>query len=254
MQIESNRGAGQDYDFEGIVALSNCSGSLIQLEGAPDSDFALILTNGHCYEGGFSRPGTFVYGRPSQRNFSLLDSSANRVGRVTAQVVVYSTMTDTDMTIYRLRETYEQIKSKYGIRPLTLSSKRPQERTPMQVISGYWLRGYACSVETFVHQLREDAWTFSDSIRYSQPGCDTIGGTSGSPILATGTREVIGVNNTGNESGERCTMNNPCEVDEAGQVTFQKGTSYGQQTYWVYSCLNSSREIDLSIPGCLLPH
>ncbi len=35
------------YDFEGIVALSNCSGSLIRLENSKDSDKAMVLTNGH---------------------------------------------------------------------------------------------------------------------------------------------------------------------------------------------------------------
>ncbi|MBL7669183.1 MAG: trypsin-like peptidase domain-containing protein [Bdellovibrionaceae bacterium] len=245
---------GQGYDFEGIVALSNCSGSLIQLEGASDSDFGLILTNGHCYEGGFTRPGSYVFGVPSRRTFTLLNSAAKSVGRVTARVVVYSTMTNTDMTIYQLRETYSEIKTKFGIRPLTLSSQHPSQTTPMEVVSGYWLRGYSCEIEAFISQLREEDWFFSDSIRYTRPGCETIGGTSGSPIVAAGTKTVIGVNNTGNESGERCTMNNPCEIDQNGEVTSNKGYSYGQQTYWVYSCLNKSKEIDLTIPGCLLPH
>jgi hypothetical protein len=35
------------YDFEGIVALSNCSGALIRLEQSNDNDKGLILTNGH---------------------------------------------------------------------------------------------------------------------------------------------------------------------------------------------------------------
>jgi V8-like Glu-specific endopeptidase len=245
---------GQDYDFEGIVALSNCSGSLFKLEGAPDSDFGLILTNGHCYEGGFSRPGSYVFGAPSRRTFTLLNSKASSVGRVTARVVVYSTMTNTDMTIYQLRETYSEILTKYGIRPLTLSSQHPSEATPMQVVSGYWLRGYSCQVEAFINQLREDEWSFSDSLRYSRPGCETIGGTSGSPIIAAGTKTIIGVNNTGNESGGKCTMNNPCEVDQNGQITYNKGYSYGQQTFWIYSCLNKSHELDLTVNGCLLPH
>src|SRR5689334_19346351 len=38
-----------NYDFEGIVGLSDCSGSLVQLENAADTDRGMILTNGHCY-------------------------------------------------------------------------------------------------------------------------------------------------------------------------------------------------------------
>jgi V8-like Glu-specific endopeptidase len=135
-----------------------------------------------------------------------------------------------------------------------LASKHPALTEPIQVISGYWSRGYACAIEAFVPQLKEDRWTSEDSIRYSRPGCETIGGTSGSPIIQASNRSVIGVNNTGNEDGEKCTMNNPCEVDGNGNITFQQGYSYGQETYWVYSCLNQYNELDLGVASCLLPH
>src|SRR5437868_2557331 len=73
-----------NYDFEGIVALSNCSGSLIRLENSKDSDTAMILTNGHCYERGMPRPGVFYVNQPSSRSFTLLNSSAKSVGQLTA--------------------------------------------------------------------------------------------------------------------------------------------------------------------------
>lgn len=243
-----------NYDFEGIVALNNCSGSLIQLENGKDSDQALILTNGHCVEGGFIPPGKFLYGKASTRRFKLLDPGAKSAGVVTATQIVYATMTKTDLTVYKLSETYADIRTKYGIRPLMLSSRHASAQAPIEVISGYWQRGYTCGIEMFVTNLKEDKWTWDDSIRYSRPGCETIGGTSGSPVLAAGTRTVIGINNTGNESGEKCTLNNPCEIDEKGNVTYQRGFSYGQQTTWIYSCLNQNNEIDLAVRGCLLPH
>ena len=102
------------------------------------------------------------------------------------------------------------------------------------------------------YTLREGSWTFKDSIRFTQPGCETIGGTSGSPIISASSYEVIGVNNTTNESGARCTVDNPCEIDSMGNVTFEKGASYGQQLYQLYTCVNSSNGIDLNIPGCKL--
>ena len=253
-KMQESQAFTTNYDFEGIVALSNCSGSLIQLEGGSNSEKALILTNGHCFEGGFAKPGEYVFGRPSNRTFTILDSKAGSLGKVTATEVVYSTMTGTDITIYKLRETYADILAKFGTNPLTLSSNHPVAGDDMEVISGYWRRGYSCSVEAFVPQLREDAWTMTDSIRYSRPGCETIGGTSGSPITKAGTKIVIGINNTGNEDGQKCTMNNPCEVDALGNITFTKGVSYGQQTYQIYSCLNTARELDLTVQGCLLTH
>jgi hypothetical protein len=80
-----------------------------------------------------------------------------------------------------------------------------------------------------------------------------MGGTSGSPLIARGTKTVIGINNTSNESGETCTLNNPCEVDEAGNVEVRKGVRYGQQTFNVYPCLTPDFRFDLSRRGCSLP-
>ncbi len=214
----------------------------------------MVLTNGHCLEVGFPQPGTFVYGRASTRRFTLMNAGAQGVATLNASMIIYATMTGTDMALYRLRETYSEIFTKSGIPALTLSSAHPELTTPVEVVSGYWSRGYSCAVEAFIPQLREDNWTMTDSIRYSRPGCEVIGGTSGSPIIATGTRTVVGVNNTTNEAGRRCTMNNPCEIDANGNVTFTRGFSYGQQTYSVYTCLNANREIDLTTPGCALFH
>lgn len=243
-----------NYDFEGIVSLSGCSGSLVRLEASKDTDSAMVLTNGHCLETGFPQPGDFVYGKPSRVSFGLLNSRGKNVGNTTAKEVIYATMTKTDMTLYKLRESYADIKARTGIRPLTLSSKRPGIGDKIEVISGYWKRGFSCSIETFAYQLKEGDWISEDSMRYSRPGCETYGGTSGSPVVLTGTRTVVGVNNTGNDNGQRCTENNPCEIDDKGNVTFKKGWAYGQQTFWIYSCLNSNKEFDLSVSGCLLPH
>lgn len=241
------------FDFEGIVALSNCSGSLVRLESSKPTDEALVLTNGHCVSSRMMKAGEVIYKKPVTRSMDLLNSRGAEVGKLTARELIYATMTDTDMALYRVRETYADIEARMKIRPFTLQAIRPDINQRIQVVSGYWKRGYSCNIEAFVHELREGEWTMHESIRYSRPGCEVIGGTSGSPIIATGTRTVIGVNNTGNESGERCTMNNPCEIDEKGDVSYQKGHSYGQQTYWVYSCVTASGEIDINVPGCRLP-
>jgi V8-like Glu-specific endopeptidase len=243
-----------NHDFEGVVALSNCSGALFQFENAPDSDNGLILTNGHCLESGFPRPGTAIYNVNSSRRFWVYNSSDREVGTLNATKVVYGTMTKTDMAVYRLRETYAQIKSQYNVRPFVLSSKSPVVNEPIEILSGYWNRGYACSVEAIVKKLKEGDWISEDSIRFSRPGCDTIPGTSGSPVISAHSRVIVGVNNTGNEDGDECTDDNPCEIDENGKITYQKGWAYGQQTYWVYSCLNANREFDILMPGCVLPH
>lgn len=244
----------QDYNFEGIVGLSNCSGSVIRFEDSKDTDAAVVLTNGHCLEEGMPQPGEVITNKDSNRRFNILDPQSKTIGRVYATKVMFSSMDRSDITLYRLGTTYAQIQKDFNVRPLTLSSQHPQINDRIEVVSGYWKMGYRCVIEQFVHELDEGGYKMFDSIRYSRPGCEVVGGTSGSPIIATGTRTVIGINNTGNESGESCTMNNPCEIDEKGKKIAEKGYSYGQQTYIIYSCLTADHEIDLSRPGCLLPH
>ncbi|KOV79080.1 serine protease [Nocardia sp. NRRL S-836] len=234
-------------DFTGIVALNNCSGSLVRLPSSAATDKALVLTNGHCVK--FMKAGEVIVGQAVSRSFSLLNGAGTKIATLTGTKLVYATMTGTDAALYQLNTTYGQIQQQYGSRALELSATHPVAQTDIRVVSGYWKRIYSCQIDGFVHQLKEDAWTWRDSIRYTS-ACNTIGGTSGSPIVDNVSGKVVGVNNTGNESGGRCTLNNPCEVDAAGQVTVRRGINYGQQTYSFVSCFGPGTTLDLSLPGC----
>lgn len=241
------------YDFEGIIKLSNCSGSLIAFNGQPMTSKAIVMTNGHCIQkpGGFLNPGEVWVNRPMRRSMKIFDKNM-RLHNVMSSKILYATMTNTDVAFYELTETYEEIMDKTNVRPFLLDSVRPLEGISIDIVSGYWDRGYSCEIDGFVFNIREGAWTFTDSIRYTKT-CDTIGGTSGSPIIERGERKVVAINNTSNESGERCTLNNPCEVDEEGSVTVRKGVRYGQQTYNTYTCLTPDFNFELNRRGCELP-
>lgn len=241
------------YDFEGIVKLSNCSGSLVAFNGQPLTSKAIVMTNGHCISvpGGFLKPGEVWSNRSAPRSMKVYDSNM-KLHSIKATKILYATMTNTDVAFYELEESFNEIFARTKVRPFLLDSVRPLIGISIDIISGYWDRGYSCEIDGFVFAMREDAWTFKDSIRYTE-GCDTIGGTSGSPIIARGERRVVAINNTSNESGRRCTMNNPCEVDEQGEVTVRKGVRYGQQTYNTYTCLTPDFKIELSRTGCELP-
>ena len=237
-------------NFAGTVALSNCSGSVVKPAATPDTAPALVMSNGHCLETGFPAPGQVITNRTSSRTFTLLTASGSNKATLRAKKIVYGTMTDTDVSLYQLTTTYAQIKASYGISPLELSNAHPTAGAAIDVVSGYWKRIYSCNIDGFVYRLKEGSWTWKDSIRYTS-ACQTIGGTSGSPIISGG--KVVGVNNTGNEDGERCTENNPCEVDQAGNVTVHYKTNYGQETYGIPSCLTPANEIALTQAGCTLP-
>ncbi|MDT0469981.1 trypsin-like serine peptidase [Streptomyces gibsoniae] len=239
-------------DFAGTVSLSNCSGSVIRFPNSADTDPALVLTNGHCLEAGFPDPGQVIVGQSSSRTFGLLNSAGSKVATLRASKVAYSTMTDTDVTIYQLTTTYAQIKSSYGISALTVADTHPVAGTAIKVVSGYWKRIYSCNVDGFVYRLKEGDWTWKDSVRYTS-ACDTIGGTSGSPVLDNSTGKVVAVNNTGNEDGERCTVDNPCEVDANGTVTVRQGINYAEETYLIPACFGTGNKLNLNASGCTLP-
>lgn len=247
------------FNFNSIISLSNCSGSVVRLVNSRDSDAALLFTNGHCVEvGPFGRmlkPKEILSNTPVTRAVRILkETDGSRLASIETTRLIYATMLNTDMAIYELNKSFQYLKDTYGVQALTLSNQHPTVGQDVEIISGYWARGFRCAIDAFVHQLSEQGYEMYDSIRFTSSGCETYGGTSGSPIVAAGTRIMVGVNNTGNENGQMCTMNNPCEIDEQGNKVARKGASYGQQTYLVYTCLNGLGNFDTQVPGCELPH
>ena len=79
-----------------------------------------------------------------------------------------------------------------------------------------------------VPHLREEGYTQDNAYRYD-PACTPSHGGSGSPIVLKDGVTVVGVHSTGNDNGEQCTANNPCEVATDGTVTVRQGARYGQQ-------------------------
>jgi hypothetical protein len=233
------------------ISLSNCSASLVRFPASVSGDRAMMLTNGHCYEGGFINAGVVLQDRTSSRSGTLLNSSGRALATVRADRVLYATMTGTDVTLYRLTSTFATLSSRYGATALTISNTHPTAGDSVAIPSGYWKEIWNCKVDSFVSTLREDQWTWHDSLRYDT-ACDTIHGTSGSPIVSSTTGQIVGINNTGNDDGEMCTLDNPCEVDPDGTTHAYQGQSYGEETYWFTTCLTSTRTIDLTIAGCLL--
>jgi V8-like Glu-specific endopeptidase len=237
-------------DFSGIVALSNCSGSLVRPPAARDTDPALVMSNGHCVK--LMGANEVIRNQASTRTFTLLNGAGQNLGTLRSTKIAYATMKDTDVSFYQLNQTYAQIQQQYGSRALELSTAHPAQGANIQVVSGYWKRIYTCQIDGFAYQLKEASWTWRDSVRYTS-ACNTIGGTSGSPVIDTSTGKVVAINNTGNESGGRCTMNNPCEVSQSGQITVRQGINYGQEIYNIPACIGTGNQFNLTAAGCTLP-
>ncbi|MHC5907359.1 S1 family peptidase [Streptomyces sp. S6] len=236
--------------FAGTVALSNCSGSLVRFPHSADDDPALVLSNGHCSS--LFAPGVVVTDRPNSRTFSLLDAAGAQVATLQAEKLAYATMTDTDVAIYQLTTTYAAIRSGYGVSALTVRDTRPAAGTAVTLASSTWKKLVECGIDGFVYRLKEGEWTWKDAVRYTS-ACQTVGGTSGSPVVDRATGEIVAVHNTANENGGSCTRDNPCEVDERGGVTVRRKTGYAQQTYLIPACFTTGNRLDLTAPGCTLP-
>jgi hypothetical protein len=237
-------------DLTATIRLNNCSASLVRYPSSVSTDRAMMLTNGHCFEGGFLAAGQVLQNRSSTRRGTLLNAAGTGVLTLTADRLLYATMTGTDVALYRLTRTFASIQSATGIAARTISASHPVAGDTF-VPSGFFARVFDCDIQTFVPTLREDVWTWHDSIRYNT-ACATIHGTSGSPIISVATGQLVGINNTANDNGQVCTLNNPCEVGPDGTPTATLGLRYGQETYWFTTCLTSSRTINLNLTGCLL--
>ena len=239
-------------DFNATIRLNNCSASLVRFPVSVDTDRAMMLTNGHCFEGGFLPAGQVLVNQASTRSGTLLNSAGTAVATVRADLLLYATMTGTDVSLYRLNQTFATIRTNTGISPLTVAATHPTNGVGFFIPSAFLSRIWTCTLNGFVNTLREDQWTWHDSIRYSNSNCTVAHGSSGSPLVETSTGNVIGINNTNNDNGQRCTLNNPCEVAPDGTTKAVQGQSYGEQTYWFTTCLTATRTIDLNKAGCLL--
>ncbi|MBW3083869.1 hypothetical protein KEM60_00047 [Austwickia sp. TVS 96-490-7B] len=238
-------------DFDATINMGNCSGSIVRFPGASDQDRALVLSNGHCRKAGMPEPGTFILDEPVTQTVSILaGDTGERVARMDLDRIVYATMTGNDVSLYRSTKTYAQLK-RSGINARPISTAHPADGTAIKIPSGYWRKNYTCKINGFVPTLREAGYEWTDAVRYSSSGCDTKPGTSGSPVVDARTGTVIAINNTMNEDGEQCTMNNPCEVDENGEITVRHRQGYGTQTYTVTTCFDRGR-FDLNMEGCQL--
>ena len=237
--------------FDGIAALNNCSASVVRWPSSRPRDAALVLTNGHCHA--FMGPREVVVDQRARRTVTLLDDDASDRLTLSTRRVLYATMFKTDVAVYSLRPSYRTLRTRYGVSPLTVATQPASDGSRLAVVSGYWKQTYRCDLNGFAHRLREARFDWWASLRYSDDGCHIIGGTSGSPVIHPGGRRVVGVNNTYNEDGERCTLNNPCEENRDGRTSVHPGRGYGQQTWWLTTCVRRDRTLDVDKRGCRLP-
>ncbi len=242
--------AAATEDYTGTTRNRDCSGAVVRWPSSVGTDDAVVLTNGHCYRI-FRDPRTVALDRPSDQRFALLGSDGSVLTRARADRLIYATMYRTDVGLYHLPVSYASLAADHGVVPLTLKASLAKRQGTVTIPSGYWRETYTCQMKGYAFKLREQIWRWRDSLRYLGPDCRTKGGTSGSPVL-NAHRRVIGVNNTGYVGGRPC-RDTVCEVSPDGTRQVYRWRSYGQQTWWITTCLDQQRQVDVTLPGCRLP-
>ncbi|MFF5563983.1 trypsin-like serine protease [Streptomyces sp. NPDC012623] len=237
-------------NVEGSVELNGCVGSVVRTAASRPKDPALMLTNGHCVAGERPAPGAALVDQPADREVPIADRQGYPQATARANRLVYATMTGTDIALYRLDRTYAQMESE-GAKVFRLTSTPVRAGHPLTM--AYTSLRPSCTAEAVVTLLREGGYRMNDSIRYAtSEGCAPWPGTSGSALLAPDGDTVVGIHNTHNEAGERCTDNNPCEVGPDGSVTSVRGRGYGQQVHMIAACLTKGSKLALSRHDCTL--
>ncbi|MFF9512487.1 alpha/beta fold hydrolase [Streptomyces sp. NPDC014727] len=242
---------GPAGNLSGTVKLPNCSASLVRPGSARDEDKALLLTNGHCYPGERPKPGEVITDKDVELDGTVLSPAGRELGPVTGKRVLYATMTGTDMMLVQLDSSYADIRRKYNVTAFPLSSSGPVAGQNIKVASSFLESVWSCQAEAVVPTLKEGDYTSNTAVRYAKE-CNTKPGSSGSAVLDAKTGELIAVNSTSNRDGERCTLNNPCEVDSNGTRVY-KGRGYATQTAPINTCIGSGNVLDLKRKNCTLP-
>ncbi|MEV0259956.1 trypsin-like serine protease [Streptomyces sp. NPDC050617] len=237
-------------NVEGATDLGNCVGSVVKTPASRPQDPALLMTNGHCVEGKRPAPGAALTDQPADGDVPIADRQGYPKTTAHMKRLVYATMTGTDVALYRLDQTYAQLKAE-GAKVFRLTSSPARAGDSLTMADTY--RRFHCTAEAVVPHLREGGYHQDHSIRYATgKDCAPERGTSGSALLAPDGTTVVGIHNTHNVAGEKCTDNNPCEVGSDGTVTSVKGRGYGQQVDMIASCVTAGSKLDLSRKGCTL--
>ncbi|WP_157829568.1 S1 family peptidase [Nocardioides alpinus] len=237
--------------FAGTARLPGCSGAVVRWASALDDDPAVVLTNAHCVRYPFLGARDVLVDVKQFKPIELLGGRGDIAMTVRGTSLRYASMYRTDLAVYELRETYADLAAG-GVTPIALSATGPSRGDAIRIPSGYWTEQRTCTTTGTAYRVHEREWDWWRSIRLpALDGCRIRGGYSGSPIVSQSTGEVVGIANTGYIGGRRC-IDSACEENRRGTVRMVRDMNYGQQTWWLNTCIGADRRFDLSVAGCKL--
>jgi dienelactone hydrolase len=238
-----------------LFGRSTCTATLVDVGGGPDAP-AYVISNGHCAQ---TWDGNEVFtALPADSItmvFNFFQDTADATVEVPGSQVVYSTMKGRDLSIIELATTVGELAAQ-DITPLSLGAAPDAPFTARVIgapVTGVpneiaFLRQEACSVSGAAG-LFEFIWHFNDALRNSCQ--DIYGGSSGSPLFALGSDDVVALINTTSIGGVTpCAAGVPCEATSDG-TQLLAGTSYATPLAGLGACFVDGR-FDLTLPDCPL--
>lgn len=237
----------QDSDLNGMIS-NKCSGAIVNI-GRDDNDYAVILTNGHCVRSKPLPPEGHVKDEKYVRSDISVFNNENKSISLQPRNILYGSMENGDIGLIEISISYKQLKE-MGVKIFELSKKDSSPGEELFTASGHWKSSQTCIFDHSVYQISEGSYKWMDAMAMGD-SCKTKGGWSGSPLISKTNGQIVGVLNTSNENGQRCTLNNPCEKDEHGNVSVIKDSVYGIHTSVIWSCLSNGK-VDLNKSGCKL--
>lgn len=244
----------------GSVVVNGCSAGLARLPDADPASPALVLTNGHCLDlrsidrsrSAYLYPGEFLHDRSETsliENIIVTMQTPARPKSLRVRRVIFSTMTTTDVSILELEESLQTLERDHGVNAFILDLEDHRASGQADVIASYFNRRFSCPLEGQVH-LNEGPYRTTEGVRLGM-GCSIYPGVSGSPIIRAGSNHMIGLANTHfSGSGQDCSLNNPCEVDNQGRRrSAEIGRSYGVALSNLKGCTHGG-EFDFTRSTC----
>lgn len=248
--------------LSGTVRFGGCTGAVFRTPAARPDDPALMLTNGHCTDPR-PKPNDAIVDEPTDDVIQVLDEHGDTAVRSHSIELAYATMTGTDVAVYRLDTSYDELEAA-GITVRSVSNELPTVGQDVELLAGGTGVALSCTISAVVPTLREGGYEMHGSLRYadgqdcSDPDTGAAHGDSGSVLVAAGTDQIVGIHNTSvgtdddDAHPEACADDNPCEVAVDGKTTVHPDARYGQRTNMLNACFGTESTFTEHAPGCTL--
>ncbi|STD11926.1 Uncharacterised protein [Dermatophilus congolensis] len=198
--------AGQWKDADAVASLhfegnKTCSGAIVKLPGAKDSDKALLLSAGHCIPGPHLKDGESVAnkkiaGTGNQVQIHKGSDKDNHLNPLQTRVtdVVYATMTGTDVSLMKIDKTYSALQGA-GIKAREIPGDDLKKGDAVSVPApAIGLSLHGCKVENTGLTKKVKSWTWNNFVEVSGDQCGQLReGASGSPIISDSDGRIRGI-------------------------------------------------------------